>query len=345
MVKLYLPYADWPEQDKAAWNTAIAEGDVLDGSGPASHWRQTTRRTNIHHYGRWLSFLVRSGIDIGKSAPADRITQDTVRAYVAELQSRIAPRTAVSSMVGLKVMIKAMAPGRSWQWLAEVCNRLNVQSYPIKDKRSKMRSTTEIVDRALVELEMLLQTSLSRRIERVGFRDALMVALIATRPLRLGNFTSLDIGGRFARQADGWLISIPGPETKNGAPLSLDVPKRLLPYLQVYLDKIRPVFMARAQQDTNALWLTYMGEPLAYHSVHCRIVNVTRRWFGAAINPHLFRDCAATTMSNNSVEDALASAGLLGHRSYATTEKHYIRANQLEASRKVNAVIAALQKG
>ncbi len=31
----------------------------------------------------------------------------------------------VSALVGLKVMIKAMAPEGSWRWLAEICNALN----------------------------------------------------------------------------------------------------------------------------------------------------------------------------------------------------------------------------
>ena len=33
-----------------------------------------------------------------------------------------------------------------------------------------------------------------------------MLALMALRPLRLGNFTSLDLGGRFSRLGETWQI-------------------------------------------------------------------------------------------------------------------------------------------
>ena len=79
MVNIYLPFEDWPNEDHAAWTSAIREGDVLDGRGPAAHWRGTTRRTNIHHYGRWLSFLIRQGSDIHATTPAERVTEENVR--------------------------------------------------------------------------------------------------------------------------------------------------------------------------------------------------------------------------------------------------------------------------
>ena len=41
--------------------------------------------------------------------------------------------------------------------------------------------------------------------------------------------------------------------------------------------------------------------------------------------------------------DGPAGGALLGHRRFATTEKHYVKANQLEASRSVNAVLAELR--
>lgn len=88
------------------------------------------------------------------------------------------------------------------------------------DKHARMRSTSEIHQHALNELQRLRQTTLGRRIERVVFRDALKIALMACRPLRLGNFTSLDIGGRFHQEAGLWMIGIPGNETKNGDPLT-----------------------------------------------------------------------------------------------------------------------------
>jgi integrase len=344
MTLLVLPYLQWPETDRLAWQAAVRDGDVLDGRGPAAHWRSRTRHTNIQHYGRWLSFLARHDALTHDCMPGSRIAPEAIRSYVTELSARVAPRTVVSSLVGLKVMIKAMASEDSWRWLADLCNRLNRTAKPAKDKRPKMRSTPEIVEAAIKELDRLKATSLTRRIERTAYRDHLMIALMALRPLRLRNFATLTLGETLIRSGHGWRIDVPGDETKNGNPLAFEVPNVITLYLEDYLARVRPAFLIKTKDsDTNALWLTYQGQTLTYHTIYCRFILRTEKLFGVPINPHLFRDCAATTLSTSSVDDALGAAALLGHRSFATTERHYIRANQLEASRQISQFVGTIR--
>ena len=192
--------------------------------------------------------------------PQDRVTKEAVRAYVDHLRAEIAPRTVVSSLVGLKVMMKAMAPDVNWRWLADVCNALHRNSLPQKPKATRMRPTGEIYAAAIAELDRLLATPLKRRIERVAYRDTLMLAMLAARPLRLKNFTNLLIGKHLLREGATWLLVIPGEETKTKQPLEHALPAHLNPYLQVYLEKVRPSFgSARGGQS---LWLTFEGTPL-----------------------------------------------------------------------------------
>ncbi|MEQ9634836.1 MAG: site-specific integrase [Devosia marina] len=336
----YLPFGVWPAADQAAWNAAIADGDIFDGRGPARHWRPATRRTNVGHYSRWLGFLDNRGALAMPSAPAGRVTAATVSDFVDVLCSAVAPRTMVSAVVGLKVMIKAMAPEHDWGWLADVCNRLNTDARPVKDKGPRQRPTAEIYTAALRALDRLEETKLTRRIERVAYRDSLMLAILAARPLRLRNFASLTLGQSLIRLGDGWLITILGTEVKNGDPVEHLLPASLHPYLARYLEDIRPAF-AR-QGSGSKLWLTYEGAPLADHTIYGRFIIVSKRLLGVAINPHLLRDCAATSLSTESPAAALAAAALLGHRSFATTERYYIRANQLDAGRAVNASLATI---
>jgi hypothetical protein len=223
----HLSFKDWPASDVAAWNIAIAEGDILDGQGPAAHWAVATKRTNCQHYSRWLGYLVQDGGMAIGSAPEDRVTTDTVKAYVAHLRSELAPRTVVSSLVGLKVMMKAMAPRSNWRWLADSCNALNRSSKPKNLKTSRMRPTGEVYATAITELDRLLATPLARRIDRVAYRDALMLAMMAARPLRLKNFTNIRIGKHLLHQATAWVILIPGEETKNGQTLEYALPSSL----------------------------------------------------------------------------------------------------------------------
>jgi hypothetical protein len=52
-----LPVSEWPQVDQEAWAKAQTSGDIFDEGGSASHWAEATKRTNAHHYGRWLGYL------------------------------------------------------------------------------------------------------------------------------------------------------------------------------------------------------------------------------------------------------------------------------------------------
>jgi integrase len=80
------------------------------------------------------------------------------------------------------------------------------------------------------------------------------------------------------------------------------------------------------------------------HVVHSRITKLTKRLFGTSINPHLLRDCAASSLAAVSTDVARAAAPLLGHRHFSTTERHYIRADNLAASRRLNTILDRLKK-
>jgi integrase/recombinase XerD len=341
MSRRYLAFDEWPSGDRAAWRAAIAKGDILDGQGPAAHWADATKRTNLQHYSRWLRFLAAEAILREDLRPDERVTPDAVRAYVARLQAEIAPRTVVSALVGLKVVIKAMAPHANWRWLADVCNALNRRSSPSKDKRMRMRPTGEIYAAAFAELGRLSKTALRRRNDRVAFRDTLMLAILAARPVRLRNLAEIRIGGHLVRQGDVLLLAFPAEEVKNRRPLEYDLPVSVVSFLQTYLQRIRPSFLKGGVSD--ALWLGFEGKPLTPHSIYGRIMLVSERLLGVAINPHLLRDCAATSLATVSPAAALSAAALLGHQSFATTERYYIRANQLEAGRVVNAMLADIR--
>jgi site-specific recombinase XerD len=342
MAKIYLPFTDWPKRDQEAWLTAIEDGNVLDGRGPAFNWAAATRRTNLEHYGRWLAFLATRDLLKISDVPADRVAPGMVRAYVEELKARIAPRTMVSSLVGLKVMMKAMAPDRDWRWLADICNRLNRNAQPSRDKRSRMLSSGKIYRTAIKRLDALSHTDLNKRVQMVGFRNCLMLALMTACPLRRKNFANLEIGRSFVKLSDGWLIKIPGPEVKNRKAISFDVPARLLPYLETYLSVIRPQL---TQATVGPLWVAWDGTRLKNHSAYYAFNSITKELFGRPINPHLLRACAATALASDSYASAQAARGLLGHRRFETTEKYYIHAQQLEASRKINGVLASALAG
>ena len=64
-----------------------------------------------------------------------------------------------------------------------------------------------------------------------------------------------------------------------------------------------------------------------------------------ALCPHLFRDAAATTLAIADPAHVRVAAPLLGHRTFATTERHYRQARAYEAHRSYLDVLSSLEEG
>ena len=66
-------------------------------------------------------------------------------------------------------------------------------------------------------------------------------------------------------------------------------------------------------------------------AIYDRIRAQTKQHFGVALNPHLFRDAAATTLATADPAHVRLAAPLLGHRTFTTTERYYQKARAQEA--------------
>ena len=107
-----------------------------------------------------------------------------------------------------------------------------------------------------------------------------------------------------------------------------------MPVLEGYLAQHRPVLAHRASGAAGgqALWLSALGRPLHEATLGFHVATLPRAAFGRSVNPHLFRDGAATSLA---IEDAVhvrIAAQVLGHGSFATTERHYNLARGQEAN-------------
>src|SRR5262250_1655473 len=80
------PGEEWPAHDRALWEAALEPGDLFEDGGSRAKHSEISNRNALWGYGRWLTWLDRQGLLDGAMAPADRITLDRVRAYIADLQ-------------------------------------------------------------------------------------------------------------------------------------------------------------------------------------------------------------------------------------------------------------------
>ena len=72
---------------------------------------------------------------------------------------------------------------------------------------------------------------------------------------------------------------------------------------------------------------------------------LTDELFGRPINPHLFRDCAASAIASDDPEHILASARILGHASVNTTERYYNQSQMTVAIDPYHAILADIRAG
>jgi integrase len=88
---------------------------------------------------------------------------------------------------------------------------------------------------------------------------------------------------------------------------------------------------------------TMRGDPIHEAGIYWRVRRAIEAAFGVPINPHLFRDIAATSVVDLTPENIGIAAPLLGHINPKTTEEHYIQANQAIAGERYRSSVSVLR--
>jgi site-specific recombinase XerD len=182
-----------------------------------------------------------------------------------------------------------------------------------------------------------------RAIERhQQHRDGLVIALLACRPLRRANLAGIRIGRQLQRIGTTWVLLFQPHKTKARQPIEVFLPEFLTPYIDHYIKYVRPAFPRSDSHD--GLWASSKGCPMSDGALYDAVMRRTRTAFGHGINPHLFRDIAATTVATLAPEQVLIAKDLLGHARFETTERFYNQAYSLDASRSYQHVVAELRE-
>jgi integrase len=313
-------------------------GDILDDAGPASGWAPRTQAKKVQNYGYWLNFIRLRFPELSCRAPCDRITPRTVAAWLELMARLVAPYTRLMRLVDLMTIATGAASDRDWNFLRRAVARLARAVSPVKDKASRVRSTA-----ALVELGLKLMRDAEQmpvrpsRWREILYRDGLIIAVLALRPIRLRNLTELELGVTLIDAGVGHRMVFPANQVKTRRPLEIDWPPELETALRVYLERHRPLLLRNGR--TASLWISSFGTALAAHTIQQAIIGRTLAGLGVAINPHLFRDCAATTVAIGDPAHVGIASCLLGHASTATTDRFYNQASSIVASRAYRSVL------
>lgn len=332
------PVAEWPEQDRLAWQSARKQTtDILAIEGAAAHLSHKTVRVMESAYGRWLFFLSsRDDLD-PNCLPGARVTEARLRAYLGELSSN-ASNTVRNRVRDLDTMIRYMDPQHDRTFLQRILQKLKSRAEPIRDKLAKMVPPEDLIALAATLMEKAETDTVLRSDWRAStYRDGLIILFLLFRPLRRSNLEELILGETFIEEAGRFKIDFPRSQMKNDLSYEATIPEIVAEPMRLYLEKYRPILL-KGGEDKH-LWISTTATPLDQTSIYGNVRRITRTHLGIALTPHLFRDIAVTSLGEENPELVRLGQILLHHTDSRVTEKHYNHARQHHAVNRYQAVI------
>lgn len=330
MVKA-LRIADWPRSDQIAWHDALTVGDLFEVSKPAAQWAQSSRESIAYSYGRWLSYLRKYQLLIDE-APAGRLSPARVADYVRELQGSVRPHTVATYLAHLYDAVRVMEPDLDWSWLKAVKTRLARSARPDGRKAGRVQDSARLFEFGISLMEEAEAARSDDLDVSITYRDGLIIALLAARPIRRRNLAAIRIGTELQKIGNHWCLIFEAGQTKQSRHLEFLLPKELTRYIDVYIEDYRNRLLRNEQH--KYLWVSTRGGALCAGQLYSRITKRTAAEFGTPINPHLFRDCAATTLARRDPAHVNVAVSVLGHADLRTIERYYNQAHMIDATRK-----------
>jgi integrase/recombinase XerD len=328
--KLHLPFARWPDADKALWQQAIETDDPFSVGGSA-RLSPASRKRYFMGWRRFLGFLAIAEPEALEISPADRLRPERIKRFAKHLAETCSPGSVATGVEAAYNAARLMMPDIALGWLKEMKTRLHSAIPPKSETRPAITSPQllKLGQELMEEVRPKLGTKL-RLADAIQYRDGLMIAVTAFLPLRRKNLVALDMIQHLQLHEGTQTVVISRVETKTGTPIEFEIPPLLLPPLHEYCRFVRP----RINSDSGtALWASPKGKGLSYAAIGGVFARHSARRLGLHLCPHDVRAAAATTWGIFSPEQIGVAQELLAHQNIRTTITHYNRAKGIQASR------------
>jgi integrase len=347
--RIILPLDQWPAADRELLEDCCGGSGPLGDANRAAGWSPPRQKIITDSYGRYLAWLAATGgLDLVER-PADRITKPKVLAFIDHMRLHGLSPVSIGMAAGaLSGIAQAMAPTRDWAWLKRRYGRLKLLAKPRRSKRQLVVPSAELYGLGIHLMETAYDGTRANQpfFAASQFRDGLLIALLAARPLRIRNFQDIELGRTLVYQGERYWLVFDEDETKTGRPIEVYVPAHLTPYLETYL-KVHRLRLLQARPPktvpTAGLWVSRSGAKMKEPAIRTNIKGRTMAALGRPIFPHLFRDCLATSFAIDDPEHIHCVMPILGHSTIATSEKHYNQATSLTAARSLSATMLQIR--
>ncbi len=339
-----MPFEAWPEADRKAWRAACEPAARLKRGGAAGHLRPASREVHERHYGSFLGFLERNGL-LRRDAPAAaNVTPENVDAYLAEAKARMSSTTVHVAICCLRRVARYMIPGLELSWLDEIANDLAVAAIP-RPKFDRLVLPERLIGAGLTLIEEAENShTMARQAQASQVRNGLMLAMLGFHPIRRKNFAALEIGRSFVKIRGQWWIVLSAAETKEKRADERCVDKLLVPFIDRYVDRYRPMLIW-PDSRSSALWLSSRhGGRITEKYVATLIGATTLSTIGVKVSPHLFRTSAASAAAIYGGENPHLGSAVLHHADPRVTLEHYNRATSLSAAESFRQIIRQYEK-
>ena len=343
-----MPIALWPEEDRALWLQSLEQDDPFSEVGKRAHLRSISNHKVEKGYGRYLTCLTRHEPDALKGRACDRINRDRVKLFIADMEAEGNRKmTLLARLQELHSIAVILDPGNSFQFIKDFEARIRQRTESSRHADRPFTATDELLSLGLKLMQNAGQQT-TDRLKAIDYRDGLLIALLAMRPMRRKNFAALKLDQNVVQLDGVWRIRLGPEETKTHNRIDVEWPSELVGPLETYLEVHRPILIAKVgrwhKSIDNALWVSAHGSPLTEMAFYQQVTKRTEAAFGKPINPHAFRNSAASTLAFEDPANVRISAAILGHSSFQTTERYYILAQQAQAHEAFVELILAVRK-
>jgi hypothetical protein len=238
-----------------------------------------------------------------------------------------------------------------FSWVLKLLAQTPLEEYS-EVKERKMRRRVPFDDLLGIPDQIRRQAAsyadLSSRRRAVMGRDALLMEWLTTLPWRQrnlreckimpfsegGNWWKEEVLPQIAKSAEVdqvlkvkprqrfWQVYFRPSETKTGCAVRALLPRQLVSHLESYLERDRAILL-KGQPDPGTLFVGDRGHPLHQNDVSRLVGNITQRYVGHRLNPHLCRDVFATQWLEENPEAYLRLSKILWHADVKTTIRIY----------------------
>ena len=313
------------------WLAACEKADWFDEPGQAATWTKSSQFDAEYMYGYWLKYLSQNEPGALLESLPSRVTPTRVKSFILYSQTQVRPSTVAIYADHWLMALRVLAPKANWEALHRIVRHLKQKAAP-KPKRHRLVEPARLYQLGLDLMGPIEKIkSDPNSINILDYRDGLMIALLAARPIRRRTFTLIQIGKHLHHDGRNYWLSFGSEDIKNKRPAEISLPEDFIPNLRYFLNDIRLRFPHADQH--NGLWPSMQGRPLSEDRFYNVVCQRTMAVFGHSVNPHLFRDCAATALATHAPDAVLAGADLLGHADLRPMYTHYLHAQTQEAGR------------